>query len=115
MTLDERIDHAWNAGLTLRKAFTFVQHKFPDVTKQQLIAGWRARKKEFGCACVRRPTRRMYDAEEREAAANATPVTLRMYGGSGTYGDWKGITGPGAMLRQMLEAERQKADVPIDD
>jgi hypothetical protein len=83
---------------------------FGDSDVSAMIEGWRARKKEFGCRCIVRPPGWSYGQEEREAAANATIVTSRMFGGSGTYADWSGSTGPGALLRKILKEEREKKD-----
>ena len=75
---------------------------------REMIDGWRARKKEFGCACVKRDYGYHPGDAEREARANATYVTSPMFGGIGTYADWKGITGPGKLLREILASEKQQ-------
>jgi len=69
---------------------------------RELIAQWRARKKAFGCACVKRDYPRPPTEAELKTLAGGS-----LYG-NGTYGDWAGITGAGARLRAILAAERVK-------
>ena len=106
--LDKEIDRWWNAGLTLSETHKRMNERGFEHDVQELIRGWRARKKEFGCACVvRHKPRPISDAEASQL------VGPRMYG-DGTYGDWKGITGPGKQLRDLLAAERANASDSSD-
>lgn len=105
------IRRCWNAGMTLSRASKFLKQHGIDDTKL-LIAEWRQMKKLFGCRCAplsyvnnwsnsnqtQKPT-------ESELSAPVSPYGLY---GNGTYGDWKGITGPGALLKQILEKEKNK-------
>lgn len=94
---DEKLDNAWNAGLYLREVPKFMaRFGFTDV--QAMIAGWRARKKEFGCKCIVRGKPRPHTESEL-----ATYVTIGMFGS--TYGNWLGVTGPGKQLREMLKKQ----------
>lgn len=95
---DQKLDHAWNAGLFLREVPAFMaRFGFVDCNRQ-IIAGWRERKRAFGCACVKRHKPRPYTEEELSQL-----VTVPMYGS--TYGNWLGVTGPGALLKKLLEAD----------
>jgi len=99
---EEAIDGTWNAGMRLSQAHKFLQRRGHVYEVRELIAQWRARKKEFGCACVKR----YYPGSPTEEELK-TLVGGSLYG-NGTYGDWAGITGPGAQLRAILAAERAK-------
>lgn len=93
---DEKLDHAWNAGLFLREVPAFMaRFGFVDC-KQQIISGWRARRREFGRACVKRHTPEPYTEKELSQL-----VTAPMYGS--TYGNWLGVVGPGVRLKRLLK------------
>ena len=103
------IRRCWQAGLTLSQASKRLKSRgFHDTAL--LIKEWRIMKKVFGCASANvsyvngygppvppKPfgTERKYS----EAELNQL-VTAPMYGS--TYGNWLGITGPGALLRKII-------------
>ena len=92
------IERAWNAGMTLSQANRFMESK-GCADKQLLIRRWRELKLSYGCACIC-----------SEKVADPAPAELSQLVQRGmTYGEWKGITGPGAMLRSIL-ADRKSAN-----
>ena len=100
---DKKLDHAWNAGLRLREVPTFMaRFGFGSDMIPQMVVGWRERKREFGCACVKR-----YKPKPHTSAELSQYVTVPMYGS--TYGSWLGVTGPGALLRKILADDREQS------
>jgi hypothetical protein len=87
----QAIDNAWNAGLTLSQANRLLSRRF-TYEVSDLVKEWRARKKEFRCACIRRRKPKPPTAQELSA----------LVGNGMTYGDWLGATGPGKQLRDTL-------------
>lgn len=102
---EAKLDHAWNAGLYLRQVPKFMaRFGFDSSYLPRIISGWRKRKKEFGCKCIVRERRRsVYDLEREEQYGKAL-CTAPMFGS--TYDNWKGITGPGKRLREMIKEMR---------
>lgn len=101
------IRRCWQAGLTLSQASKRLKQRgFYDTVL--LIKEWRIMKKVFGCASANvsyvngycpptaKPAKRQYDAAELNQL-----VTAPMYGS--TYGNWLGITGPGARLKEIIK------------
>lgn len=102
------IRRCWQAGLTLSQASKRLKSRgFHDTAL--LIKEWRIMKKVFGCASANvsyvngygppttKPAKRQYSAEELNQL-----VTAPMYGS--TYGNWLGITGAGAVLKEIINA-----------
>lgn len=84
--------------MTLSQANRFMESK-GCADKQLLIHRWRELKLSLGCACI----------GTDKKPKDPTPAELsQLVQGGMTYGDWKGITGPGAMLRAIL-ADRKSA------
>jgi len=86
-TEQQQIEHAWNNGLILSKA----AKRLSGIETRKLITVWRELKRKYGCSCVSKPSR---EPTERE---------LQQDVGGTTYGDWKGLTGPGKKLRETLK------------
>jgi hypothetical protein len=104
----EAIRRCWNAGMTLSQASKFLQQHGVNDTKL-LIAEWRQMKKLFGCRSVpfsylKNTPERSQQPTAQELAQKVSPVGLY---GNGSYGDWKGLTGPGALLKTILKEGNQ--------
>ncbi len=105
MRLDKEtffIRRAWNSGMTLSKAAKYMRN-FGFANVDLWISEWRIMKKKFRHASLsweylygypEKPSR-LHVPSERELASIVGP-------GGMTYGDWKGITGPGKQLRDIL-------------
>jgi hypothetical protein len=80
--------------MTLSQAHRFMQtHGCAD--KDLLIRRWRELKLSLGVACIPKPTRAPTSAELDQ-----------LVGFGMTYGEWKGTTGRGALLRKILAEDR---------
>lgn len=102
------IRRCWQCGLTLSKTYRRLKTRYGYNNKEKLIKEWREMKRLFGCASLPHDYLHGYVAVPKEPPTQQelnAPVTLPAYGGNGTYGDWAGITGPGAKLRKMLKSE----------
>lgn len=98
-----------NAGDTLSQASKKLKRRgFTDTTL--LISEWRKMIKLFGCRSVplwyiegwNKPGPITYSDDEL-----AQYVTSPRLFGDGTYGGWKGITGPGKLLKDLLARDKQ--------
>lgn len=79
-----RIIREWNSGSTLSEAVHYLESRH-GISRSQVIPFWRKLYKQ-GCGCVKfRP----------RAETNTDPAYLA----------WKGITGPGKLLKDILAAQ----------
>jgi len=103
-----RIRRCWNAGDTLSEASKRMR-KLGFTDTRLLITEWRKMKKLFRCRSApawyvngwREPSKAPVYAEAKLSALVGPPGLY----GSGTYGDWAGITGPGKRLREILKGD----------
>lgn len=95
-------------GLTLSQAAKRMKKKrFDFENNAKLIAQWREMKRLFGCGSLSCSYMNGYRQQAKQPPTQQelnTPVGP--FSGGLTYGDWKGITDPGKMLRDMLSIER---------
>jgi hypothetical protein len=105
------IRKSWNAGLNLSETFKRLQARYGFDNKAKLIAEWRELKRLFGCKSAPASyVNGWYGPNIKPAPLSESElnqiVTVSMYGS--TYGNWKGSTGPGALLRKILSEERKE-------
>jgi hypothetical protein len=102
-----RIRLCWQNGLTLSQAAKRLKNRWGFENIPMLIKEWREMKRRFGCCSLplgylngwNKPRR----SPEQDAEILNQAVTIPMFGT--TYGNWKGITGPGKQLREMLRKQ----------
>ncbi len=106
------IRRAWNAGLTLSEAFKYLHQRYGFNDKRELIAEWQDIKRRVGCATLPvsyvegwKSSGLHSKPSASELAALVSPPGMF---GNGTYGDWLGVTGPGALLREIINNQQQK-------
>lgn len=99
----KRIRESWNAGLTLSQTFKRLSERCGFTNKGFLISEWREMKRKFGCSCVpfyyligRNHPLPPIQPSQAELDAWVSPLC-------GSYANWKGISGPGKMLRELCE------------
>ena len=90
MTLFTKAQAAWNSGMSDEKAKA-------EGFEQEFIA----LEKKYGCASI--PLCDLPTKREPTEAELKCEVSRGV-----TYGDWKGITGPGKQLREMCAQPKQK-------
>lgn len=92
---------AFQAGLTLSEAYRFISKRgFTD--KAKLIDEWRKMKKLFGHGSARLDYVNGWRYAPKPAPTQAQLDTF-VSPLCGSYGNWKGITGPGKLLREILK------------
>jgi hypothetical protein len=101
-----KIRGCWNAGDTLSEAFQSLHKRFGFENKRVLINEWKKLKKKWGCKSI--PVPFLIEVEPNLRRWNSlTESKLNAdVGGGMTYGAWKGITGPGKLLKDILEQEK---------
>lgn len=104
MTIEEKIRRCWNCGLRLKEAYKRLNERHGFTDKAMLVKEWRLMKKNFGSGCV--PI--WYFTSDKKPVRKVSQKELdAVIDGSGTtYGQWKGITGPGKQLREAIAACR---------
>ena len=105
------VRRCWNAGLSLRQAAARLDRDgHSDSKRKQLIAEWRKIRQVFGCASI--PMKYLC-CDQPLTACNVPPTKTHTQQELNhwvwtrhmpvvTYGDWLGVTGPGAQLRHSL-------------
>lgn len=96
----------WNNGLTLSQAWKRMQIKRPGASLQTLIAEWRRLKRLFGCKSL--PLPYLYGYIPKPPIAQELSAVVGKLSGGHTYGDWRGVTGPGKRLREILRATEER-------
>ena len=119
------IRRCWQNGLTLSQASKRLKARYGSDSRlksttswdqknwfvfennMKLIAEWRKMKRLFGCGSLPhsyllgyRPVVSQVPTQQ-ELNTHVGPMA-----GGGTYGEWKGITGPGKSLRELLKADK---------
>lgn len=97
----------WQNDLTLSQASSRLKARYGIENNTKLIAEWRKMRQLFGHSSL--PLSYLHGCRPRPAQPPTqqeldTPVG-NMPGGR-TYGDWKGITGPGKRLRELLKSDK---------
>ena len=126
------IRKCWQNGLTLSQAAKRLRERHgtennPKPKEQwrqrewfifespaKLIREWREMRKLFGCASL--PWTYLHGltatvrsrAFEGPSAQELNAPTGSILAGGRTYGEWKGITGPGKQLRDILRAKKSE-------
>ena len=94
-------------GLTLSQAAKRMKKRFDFENNAKLIAQWREMKCLFGCGSLSFSYLHGHRQQAKQPPTQQelnTPVGP--FSGGLTYGDWKGITDPGKMLRGLLKSEK---------
>lgn len=101
------IRKGWQAGLTLRQTAERLKKRFGYDNKPKLIEEWKKMRKLFGCASLPYDYLLGYYPTPKEAPSQQE---LNTFVGPlcANYGEWAGITGPGARLREMLKRDREE-------
>lgn len=100
------IRRGWQAGLTLSQSFRCANKRHGMTDKAKAIAEWRKMKRLFGCGSARLDYvngRRYFPPKPPSEAELNAPIS-NMFGGQ-TYGEWKGLTGPGKQLKELCAQE----------
>lgn len=100
-----RIRHLWQAGLTLSETFKLMNKKGFN-NKPKLIAEWQKMKKLFGCRSATLDYVEGYSNDNKVRPITYSEAELNQkisnIAGGCTYGEWKGITGPGKLLKDII-------------
>ena len=97
----------WQNGLTLSQSSKRLKARYGIEDNTKLIAEWRKMKRCFGCGSL--PS--LYLLLGHRPRAPRPPSQLELdtpvgdMPGGRTYGEWKGLTGPGKQLRELLKSE----------
>jgi hypothetical protein len=95
-----QIRRCWQNGLTLSQAWERMSSRYKFTDKQKLVSEWKKMKKIFGCASL--SFSYLQGTYGQKATSPTAQELNRNTGMFGSYGDWKGITGPGKQLRESL-------------
>lgn len=112
MTMIEQIRRCWQSGQTLSQAYKRLNKRFDFTDKALLIAEWREMKRRFGCASLP-----YWYLVGRDRPFPEPPPKLDIHGkeikplDQDWYDRWKGNTGPGKLLRDIIKQEKKQTSV----